>query len=49
MNGRSLAVTATLETEVEVDQLIAMLTATKVLLPKAPPPSPMGVGAIEMD
>lgn len=56
MNGRSLAVTATLENELEVDQLIAMLTATKALLPKAssPPPSPTqiasgGAGAVDLD
>lgn len=35
MDGRSLAVTATLESEAEVDQLITMLTATKTLLPQA--------------
>ncbi|HEX8469336.1 MAG TPA: hypothetical protein VF620_16190 [Allosphingosinicella sp.] len=40
MDGRSLAVTATLESEGEVDQLIAMLAATKSLLPKAPPTGP---------
>lgn len=56
MDGRSLAVTATLENEGEVEQLIAMLTATKVLLPKSaptPPPSQStssgGAGDIDLD
>ena len=59
MDGRSLAVTATLENEAEVEQLIAMLTATKVLLPKTPAPAPIpqpststtvgGPGAVDLD
>lgn len=56
IDGRTLAVTATLEAESEVDQLIAILSANKVLLPKAPPPppapattGPSGAGDINMD
>jgi len=52
MDGRTLAVTATLESEDEVDQLIAMLSATKGLLPKAaalPSTGPQTVGDINLD
>lgn len=56
IDGRTLAVTATLEAESEVDQLIAILTANKVLLPKTPSPppassttSPSGAGDIDLD
>jgi hypothetical protein len=49
MNGRSLAVTATLENEDEVDKLIAMLTATKGLLPKARPAEPETAGDVDLD
>lgn len=51
LDGKSLAVTSTLETEAEVDQLIAILSANKVLLPKESPKveQPVGAGAIDMN
>jgi hypothetical protein len=51
LDGKTLAVTATLETEGEVEQMIAILNANKVLLPKkaeAPEPS-SGAGAVNLD
>lgn len=50
-DGKTLAVTATLETEPEVDQLIAILTANKVVLPKeiVMPEAPTGAGAVDLD
>ena len=43
-----LAVTATLENADEVEQLIAILTANKVLLPKKTEPA-TGAGAMNLD
>lgn len=50
-DGKTLAVTATLETEGEVEQLVAILTANKALLPKKVevPEPPSGAGAVDMD
>jgi hypothetical protein len=51
LDGRTLAVTATLQDEAEVDQLIAILSANKALLPKAAPAaaSVSGPGAVNLD
>lgn len=51
LDGKTLAVTATLETEAEVEQMIAILNANKVLLPKKAdvPEPPSGAGAVNLD
>lgn len=51
IDGKTLAITANLETETEVDQMIAILSANKVLLPKESHKieTPAGAGAINMD
>jgi hypothetical protein len=51
LDGKTLAVTATLETEAEVEQMIAILNANKVLLPKKVevPEPPTGAGAVNLD
>ncbi len=48
LDGRTLAVTATLENGEEVEQLIAILTANKALLPKKVEPA-SGAGAVNLD
>lgn len=50
-DGKTLAVTATLETEGEVEALIAILSANKVVLPKMVEvlERPTGAGAVDMD
>lgn len=51
LDGKTLAVTATLESEAEVEQMIAILNANKVLLPKkveVPEPT-TGAGAVNLD
>lgn len=51
LDGKTLAVTATLETEAEVEQMIAILNANKVLLPKKVevPEPPSGAGSVNLD
>lgn len=49
-DGKTLAVTATLETEGEVEQLIAILNANKLVLPKkVEVPEVTGPGAVNLD
>jgi hypothetical protein len=51
LDGKTLAITATLETEAEIDQMIAILSANKVLLPKEQPKleALTGAAAVEMN